>query len=123
MNAPWLLEKLLRFARKSPRQQFVAIQYHFGQRVLPRWYIPHRGNDRTAYVIGLFGTGRVYVNELIIQNIGKRVKYFRDDIRLHPGPTSMIYGGHATIRHVSRDQALPAVRAVYWKRSDRDLPI
>jgi len=29
-------------------------------------------------------------------------------IRFRPGRTSMIYSGHATIRHVSRDQALPA---------------
>jgi hypothetical protein len=68
-----------------------------------------RGNDRTAYVIGLFGTGRRYINELILQNIGERAKYFRDTIRLHPGPTPMIYSGHATIKHVSRDQQVPAV--------------
>jgi hypothetical protein len=42
-------------------------------------------------------------------NIGKRAKYFRDEIRFHPGPTSMIFSGHATIRHVSRAQALPVV--------------
>jgi len=66
------------------------------------------GNDRTAYVIGLFGTGRRYVNELIVQNFGERSKYFRDTIRFHPGPTPMIYSGHATIRHVSRAQELPA---------------
>ena len=68
-----------------------------------------RGNERTAYVIGLFGTGRRYINELILQNIGERAKYFRDTIRLHPGPTPMIYSGHATIKHVSRAQELPAV--------------
>jgi type II secretory pathway component PulJ len=66
-------------------------------------------NDRTAYVIGLFGTGRLYINALILQNIGERAKYFRDFIRLHPGPTSMIYSGHATMRHVSRAQAPPAI--------------
>ncbi len=67
------------------------------------------GNDRTAYVIGLFGTGRRYINELILRNIGERAKYFRDTIRLHPGPTPMIYSGHATMRYVSRAQELPAV--------------
>ena len=36
------------------------------------------GSDRTAYVIGLFGTGRQYVNEVIRHNIGDRAKYFRD---------------------------------------------
>jgi hypothetical protein len=67
------------------------------------------GNDRTAYVIGLFGTGRRYVNELILNNIGERAKYFRDTIRLHPGPTPMIYSGHATMRHSSRLQYQPDV--------------
>jgi hypothetical protein len=64
---------------------------------------------KTAYVIGLFGTGRRYINELMMHNIGERAKYFRDTIRLHPGPTPMIYSGHATIRHVSRAQELPEV--------------
>ena len=67
------------------------------------------GSDRTAYVIGLFGTGRQYVNEVIRHNIGERAKYFRDEIRVHPGPTPMIYSGHATIRYVSRGQEPPAV--------------
>jgi hypothetical protein len=64
---------------------------------------------RTAYVIGLFGTGRRYVNELIAHNVGERERYFRDLIRLHPGPTPMIYSGHATIKHCSRAQEPPAV--------------
>ncbi len=66
-------------------------------------------SDRTAYIIGLFGTGRRYINELMLQNIGERAQYFRDGIRLHPGPTPMIYSGHATIRHASRAQRLPAI--------------
>jgi hypothetical protein len=45
----------------------------------------------------------------MLHNIGERAKYFRDTIGLHPGPTSMIYSGHATVRHPSRDQALPEV--------------
>lgn len=64
---------------------------------------------RTTYVIGLFGSGRQYVCGLILQNIGERAKYFRDDVRVHPGPTPMIYSGHATIRHPSRAQHLPEV--------------
>jgi len=68
-----------------------------------------RTADRTAYVIGLFGSGRRYINELILDNIGERAQYFRDTIRLHPGPTPMIYSGHATMRHVSRGQESPAV--------------
>jgi len=105
-----VLQKLIRFARKSPREQLQAaratVRYHLGKRDGRVHYL---GNDRTAYVIGLFGTGRWYINELMLQNIGKRAKYFRDEIRFHPGPTSMIYSGHATIRHVSRAQELPAV--------------
>ena len=67
------------------------------------------GSYRTAYVIGLFGSGRQYTNELIRHNIGERAKYFKDEIRVHSGPTQMIYSGHATIRYVSRGQELPAV--------------
>jgi hypothetical protein len=67
------------------------------------------GSHRTTYIIGLFGTGRRYINELILHNIGERAKYFRDTIRLHPGPTPMIYSGHATMKYVSRDQQPPAV--------------
>lgn len=59
------------------------------------------GNCRTAYVIGLFGTGRRYIDELITRNLGERAKYFRDTIRLHSGPTPLIYSGHATIKHPS----------------------
>src|SRR5580692_9542864 len=73
------------------------------------WDVPHLGNDKTAYLIGLFGSGRSYINELLLQNIGERAKYFRDELRLHPGPTSMIYSGHATMRHVSRFQSPPAI--------------
>jgi hypothetical protein len=70
-----------------------------------------RGNDRTLYVIGLFGTGRLYVDDLVLKNIGERARYFRDQIRLHPGPTPMIYSGHVTRRYVSRGQSLPIVMA------------
>jgi hypothetical protein len=71
--------------------------------------ISQRGHDRTAYIIGLAGTGRWYINETIMQNIGRRAKCFRDAIRLHSGPTSMVYSGHATIKHVCRNQETPAV--------------
>jgi len=67
------------------------------------------GNDKTAYVIGLFGTGRLYINALMLQNIGERARYFRDGMRLHRGPTSMIYSGHATMRYMSRGQSVPAI--------------
>jgi hypothetical protein len=65
------------------------------------------GNDRTTYILGLFGTGRLYINDLILQNIGERAKYFRDGIRVYPGPTSMICSGHVTMKYLSRHQAPP----------------
>ncbi len=73
------------------------------------WRVPHLGNDRTTYVLGLFGTGRWYIVELMLKNLGQRAKYLREEIRVHPGPTSLIYSGHATMRYVSRAQALPEV--------------
>jgi len=101
------LRKLVRFARKSPGERAVTFRHFFGD-----WGRVHRlGNDRTTYIIGLFGTGRSYINELILRNLGKRGKYFRDTIRLHPGPTSMIYSGHATMRYLSRRQHSPLVTA------------
>jgi len=66
-------------------------------------------NDRTAYIIGLFGTGRWYINDLLRYNIGERAKSFRDTLRIHPGPTSMIYSGHATVKHASRLQYPPVI--------------
>jgi hypothetical protein len=113
--------KLIRFARKSPRQflrdfnKFVRKSPHERAFIVRRylgtwdWRIPHHGNDRTAYIIGLFGSGRGYITTLMLQNIGGRGKYFREMIRFHPGPTSMIYSGHATIKYVSREQELPSV--------------
>ena len=71
--------------------------------------IPRMGNDRTAYVIGLYGVGRWYIHELMLQNLGERAKYIREWIRFHPRPTSMIYTGHATMKYASRGQRLPAV--------------
>lgn len=67
------------------------------------------GNDRTLYVLGLFGSGRLYIQDLILQNIGLRAKYFRDVIRLYPCPTSMICSGHVTVKYNSRNQAMPAI--------------
>jgi hypothetical protein len=102
-----LFLKLIRFARKSPREQLQGVRYHL-EGMDWYWKVFKPRNDRTAYVIGLFGTGRWYITELMLQNIGKRAKYIRYEICFHPGPTSMIYSGHATMRHVSRGQILPA---------------
>jgi hypothetical protein len=103
-----VLQKLISFARKSPHEKWWSIRSNLGN---TDWYwkIHSSGNDRTAYVIGLFGSGRDYINELMLQHFGERTKYFRQWIRFRPGRTSMIYSGHATIRHVSSYQALPAV--------------
>jgi len=104
------LHRLIRFARKSRREQLQVARRHVRYRLLTwGWKFPHVGNDRTAYVIGLFGSGRWYINEQLLRNIGERAKYFRDTIRFHPGPTSMIYSGHATMRHGSLFQDPPAV--------------
>jgi hypothetical protein len=105
-----LRDRLIKFARRSPRAQLQVARakwrYGFLAR-LPK--IPHAGKDRTLYVVGLFGTGRSYINELLVHNIGERGKYFRDEICFHPGPTSMIYSGHATIRHGSFLQHHPEI--------------
>jgi hypothetical protein len=74
-----------------------------------RYSAQRQRGDRTTYVIGLFGTGRRYVNQLLLENIGRRARYFRDGIRLHPGPTPMIYSGHVTIKYPSCAQESPAV--------------
>ena len=101
-------QRLVRFARKTPRQQLQIARAKFRYRLVARvGKVPHVGKDRTAYIIGLFGTGRSYVNELLVHNIGERARYFRDNICFHPCATSMVYSGHATIKYVSRAQELP----------------
>ena len=130
---PVILQKFIRFARRSPRLWSVcdrlgswcwmaaAGKHGAAGRFCANSFVvrfvvsdapaaPHLGNDRTAYVIGLYGSGRLYLNGLIRQNIGERAEYFLEEkIRLFPGPTSMISSGHATIKHVCRGQWLPAV--------------
>jgi hypothetical protein len=101
-----LLTDLVRFVRRPPYERAFIARRFLGTW---DWRIPHLGNDRTTYIIGLFGSGRGYVNTLVLKHLGKRAKYCREMIRVHPGPTSMIYTGHATIRYVSREQSLPEV--------------
>jgi len=103
-----VLHRLISFAQKPSPEKSRALHAHFRSHLEDwGWRVPHHGNDRTAYVIGLFGTGRWYINELMVQNIGKRGKYFRDKFRLHSGPTSMIYSGHGTLKYTSRGQVSP----------------
>ena len=66
-------------------------------------------HERTAYLIGLFGTGRNYLCALVTKNLGTRSSYFRDTIRIHRGPTPMIYSGHSTMKYVSRAQSHPLI--------------
>jgi hypothetical protein len=47
----------------------------------------------------LYGSGRWYINDIILRNIGERARYFLDEIRFHPGPTSMVYSGHVAIKY------------------------
>jgi hypothetical protein len=99
-------ENWAEFARKGPRDHWESLRYRL---VNNDWYwnLQSPGTDRTTYLIGLFGSGRWYVYELMLQHIGERAKYLRHEIRYRPGPTSMIYTEHATIKYVSRAQALP----------------
>jgi hypothetical protein len=103
-----VLETLIKFARKSPRRQLRGLDYRLAEKDW-YWKIHSPGKDRTAYLIGLFGSGRMYLNEVMQQNIGERAKYFRHGLRPHSGPTSLIHSGHATIKHPSRFQVVPAV--------------
>ena len=101
-------------------QQLVRIQRRGTQEVRRRvfsalgemdsyWKIHSPGNDKTGYVIGLFGSGRGYIIGLIRNLVGRRAKYFTwRTMRVRQIPTSMIYSGHATIRHICRHQLLPA---------------
>jgi hypothetical protein len=73
------------------------------------WRVPRFANDKTTYLVGLYGTGRFYLLGLMQQNLGPRAKYIRERICFHPRPTSMIYTGHATMRYASRGQRLPLV--------------
>jgi hypothetical protein len=107
-----LLQRLIRFTRKSPSEQSQVIQAKLRRYLVDSgWKTPRLANDRTAYIMGLMGTGRSYLLGLIQQNIGARAEYIREYMRFHPCPTSMIYSAHATIRHASRGQALPSVSA------------
>ena len=98
--------RLVKFARKPPREKLKSLRYVLADEDW-YWKVRRPRNDRTAYIIGLFGTGRHYVNQLVQQHIGRRAEYFRDAIRFHQGPTPMIYSGHATLKYPSRGQALP----------------
>jgi hypothetical protein len=117
----WLRVRTVMYAGHSPREKMDrARAVVLGQWQANRAAVLHQlaargckvhygGSDRTAYIVGLGGTARSYINELIQQNMGRRAKYFCDGIRCHAGPTSMIYSGHMTMRYVSLAQKPPSV--------------
>jgi len=108
-----IIRKLSRFARKPPREQLRVARAKIHYQLIERgWEVPHLGNDKTAYILGLYGSGRHYINELMLQNIGERSQYFREcpfHFRFHPGPTSMIYSGHTTMKYDCWGHLSPAV--------------
>ena len=106
--------RLIRIARRTLRQNLEKIPRNLEKRIVlqrlqvARAAVSHRlaatgwkrgRPDRTAYVIGLFGNGRHYINELIAANLGKRAIYLIEGLRYHPYPTSLIYSYHATIKY------------------------
>lgn len=106
-----IVQMCRRVARKSPRE---ILWKGFSALGETDWYwkIHSPTNDRTAYVIGLYGSGRDYIGELVQRHLGPRAKYFRSvsgDVRMRRVQTSMIYSGHATIKHPSIGQAPPEI--------------
>ena len=109
------LTRALRFARKPLRKQIAILQGYAIDR--PQAFVTlarHRltrlnppggnvGSTSTIYVVGLFGSGRLYLNDVICDHIGERARYFRDGLLHDPTPTSMIYSGHMTLRHLATE--------------------
>jgi hypothetical protein len=81
-------------------QAFVAIARHRLTRLNP--FRGKAGSPTTIYVVGLFGSGRLYLGDVICNHIGERARHFRDELRHESTPTAMIYSGHMTLRHVAR---------------------
>jgi len=118
------LRRLARFARRTFRQILQGLRHSLKKKIiLQRLQVvraefehylsacglkvaPHRCR-RTAYIIGLFGTGRHYILDLISANFGKRAIYLVEGLRHHPAPTSLIYSYHATIKYTRLFQSPP----------------
>jgi phage-related protein len=59
-----VLQKLIRLARKSPREQLQAVRTSVRYRfVESRWRVPRLGDDGTAYIVELFDMRRSYISE------------------------------------------------------------
>ena len=112
--------RVLKFARKPPRAQiailrvyiailqpyasdraqaFVALARHKLARLNP--FRGKVSSTSTIYVVGLFGSGRMYLGDVIRNHIGERAVHYRDDLQHESTPTSMIYCGHMTLKHVA----------------------
>jgi len=116
--------RLVRFARRTLRQNLERLRHSLQKKIVlqrlqivraevkhfltPRGrQIAHTERDRTTYIIGLFGTGRHYILDLITANLGKRAIYVIEGLRCHPAPTCLIYSHHATIKYTRLFQSPP----------------
>lgn len=73
------------------------------------WTLARDGRERTGYVLGLYGSGRSYIDALISAHLGKRGKYLVHSLRCHPAPTSLIYSYHATLKYARLYEEPPEV--------------
>jgi hypothetical protein len=107
------VERIRRSLEKKIILQRLEVVRAAGRHLLAAsgWHSAYEGCDRTAYVIGLYGTGRHYINELIRTNLGKRSIYLIEWLRYHPAPTSLIYSHHATIKYHRLFQRPPELTA------------
>ena len=110
-----IIRRLSRFMRKPPRDQLRVVRAKIDYHLIERgWKVPRLGNDKTIYILGLYSSGRHYINQLMRHSIGPRAQYYRDcsfHFPFHPGPTSMIYSGHATMKYDFWGHMSPAVTA------------
>jgi hypothetical protein len=72
-----------------------------------RFWRNSRGRTPTVYIVGLFGTGRTYINAIIETHFYERASDFRDGLEHESTPTSMIYSGHMTLKYSSSEQQPP----------------
>ena len=107
------LRRALTFARKPLRIQVAFLQACIIDR--PQAFATlarHRltglnpasdniSSTSTIYIVGLFGSGRMYLGDVIRDHIGERALHFRDELRHESTPTPMIYSGHMTLKYVS----------------------
>jgi hypothetical protein len=104
-----IIRRIVRFTKKSRREKIQSLISNFKKIVydIKHYKVARNSKDKTVYIIGLFGTGRSYINKIILENIGDRTSYLREGVRCHRGRTSMIYSGHATIKYISCGQRPP----------------